>query len=126
MAHADASGPAEACGQLTVSDSTTQDGARVVSVAGELDLDGEMALGPALFSALRADPPPRLVVLDLSGLTFCDSSGLNLLLRVRLEAEHRSITLRLVCPGATVLRLLKITGMDTLFDIHDRLEQALA
>jgi anti-sigma B factor antagonist len=126
MAYADDSGPAEACGQLTVSDSTTQDGARVVSVAGELDLDGEMALRSALSSALRADPLPRLLVLDLSDLTFCDSSGLNLLLRARLEAEDRSITLRLVCHGATVLRLLRTTGTDTLFDIHDRLEQALS
>jgi anti-sigma B factor antagonist len=98
----------------------------VVSVAGELDLDGEMALRSALSSALRADPLPRLLVLDLSDLTFCDSSGLNLLLRARLEAEDRSITLRLVCHGATVLRLLRTTGTDTLFDIHDRLEQALS
>ncbi|MGJ5757449.1 STAS domain-containing protein [Streptomyces galbus] len=60
------------------------------------------------------DPLPCLVVLDPSGLTFCDSSGPNLLPRVRLEAEDRSITLRLVCRGATVLRLLRTTGTDSL------------
>jgi anti-anti-sigma factor len=67
-----------------------------------------------------------VVALDFSALTFCDSSGLNLLLGARLEAEQRAVPLHLAGLPPTVLRVFQITGADVVFPIHDRLDQALA
>jgi anti-anti-sigma factor len=126
MTQADSSGPAETHPRLTVTARGTGDGCQVVAVSGELDLDSAAALEDTLTRALRMDPPPRLLAVDLSALAFCDSTGLNLLLQVRRAAEERAVPLHLAGPPPAVSRLLEITGADTLFHIHERLDQALA
>src|SRR5690242_348193 len=126
MVHSGTSGPAPASGRLTVCVRSTDDGAHVISASGELDLDSRPALQDALTHALQADPPPRVVALDFHALTFCDSSGLNLLLLARSQAEQRDIPLRLAGLQPSVLHLFEITGAHTIFCLHDRIDQALA
>ncbi|GAA2787402.1 hypothetical protein GCM10010441_10590 [Kitasatospora paracochleata] len=82
--------------------------ALVLHLDGEIDQDQRAALENALEEAVEACPP-RLVV-DLSGLTFCDSTGLNALLRTRLAAHAADIDLVIAAPPAQVRRLLDITG----------------
>ncbi|MFD6892812.1 STAS domain-containing protein [Streptomyces sp. NPDC059957] len=89
----------------------------VVRLSGEMDLSrvGEvraLLLEAATRAGGRAD-----IVVDLSGLTFCDSAGLNLLLRARLQAVESGRTLRLAAPNAQMLRLLEITGALSLFPV---------
>ncbi|MFC9330080.1 STAS domain-containing protein [Kitasatospora sp. NPDC057015] len=102
----------------------TDAGALVCSLAGELDLDGVLAVGPTLEEAVRAGAP--LMVVDLSRVGFCDSSGLNLLLRTRTDADSAGTALRLAAAPDQLLRLLEITGADRVFALDPTLELALA
>jgi anti-sigma B factor antagonist len=80
-----------------------------VSVGGDLDL----ATAPRLDGALREiESTSSTVILDLSGLTFIDSSGINLLVRHAERARSNGFALSIVPPNATVARVLDITGVD--------------
>ncbi|GAA4883904.1 STAS domain-containing protein [Kitasatospora terrestris] len=96
----------------------------VVRPEGELDHDTVGPLREALDTAL-ADGARRLVV-DCSGLAFCDSTGLNLLLRTRLAVRDRGGAVELAAPGPVVARILEVTGADELFTVHPGMAEALA
>lgn len=71
---------------------------------GELEISNIEAVGQRLGEELRAG---RRLCLDLSGLTFMDSKGLGLLLRLRSQAEERHLApLVLVTPSSIVRRVL--------------------
>ncbi|MET8545307.1 STAS domain-containing protein [Kitasatospora sp. NPDC004799] len=98
---------------------------RVVTVAGELDHDTADGLRAALARPPSADGLGRIVV-DLAGLRFCDSTGLNVLLRARLDAQAAGLRLELAGPGPLVARLFAVTGADRVLRIHPDLRTALA
>jgi anti-sigma B factor antagonist len=81
----------------------------VVSLAGEIDLSSVAALS-ATVSDLLADPPPR-VVLDMSGVTFCDSQGLGTLVVLSRRAGFAQSCLVLTNVGDFLIRVLDITGL---------------
>jgi anti-sigma B factor antagonist len=58
------------------------------------------------------------VVVDVSGLGFIDSTGLNALVAARREAERLGCTLTLRRPARCVRRVLDITGLDKVFAIE--------
>ncbi|MFD3330018.1 STAS domain-containing protein [Streptomyces sp. NPDC058701] len=91
----------------------------VVSVAGELDMDVDRtaALDAALQRAITDPGSPPEITIDVSGLGFCDSAGLNVLLRAQLTALSHGRTLRLRGPNPQLLNLLHRTGALTLFDV---------
>ncbi|MEV5343161.1 anti-sigma factor antagonist [Streptomyces sp. NPDC052676] len=90
------------------------DGGRTrVSVAGELGLEVGEELRRALRAALAHTDEG--IDLDLSDVSFCDCSGLNVLLAVREQAlaEGKSVTLGRI--SSVVERLLSLTGTLPLF-----------
>ncbi|MFI1648367.1 STAS domain-containing protein [Streptomyces avidinii] len=98
------------------------DGAVVLVLAGELDHDTAQPLRDALDAALT---PGRRVLVDLAGLGFCDSTGLNVLLNSRLAAQEAGAALELVGLHGPVARMFRITGADGVFPIHSDVGQAL-
>jgi anti-sigma B factor antagonist len=66
---------------------------------------------------------PQLLV-DLTGLTFCDSSGLNTLLRLHRRLGTLHGWLALAAPPAQLRRLLAVTGMSTVFRLYADLAEA--
>ncbi|MFJ3964907.1 STAS domain-containing protein [Streptomyces sp. NPDC090036] len=88
---------------------------RVVHVGGEMDIDRAPMMYDALHAAITRPGGSDEIVVDLSGLSFCDSSGLNALIHARqTAAEHgRRIVLR--TPPPQLRRLLEMTGADALF-----------
>jgi anti-sigma B factor antagonist len=109
--------------QLDLS-TTIQGSCAVVSVTGEIDLGTASELSEAAVAAMREIGPN--LVLDLSGVTFMDSTGLKVLLAVHRRAELSGG--RLVLAGATrsVDRIVKITGFDQTFVVCDDVEAAIA
>ncbi|MEU3574778.1 STAS domain-containing protein [Kitasatospora sp. NPDC036755] len=103
---------------------TTADGSVVCALTGDLDIETLAPVADAL-TALVARRPPVIVV-DLRQVGFCDSSGLNLLLRVRMEAGRAGLELRLAAVAPTVMRVLELTGARTVFSLHESVESALA
>jgi stage II sporulation protein AA (anti-sigma F factor antagonist) len=115
-------GQAEQPGQLSVV-CTATDGIRVLTLAGEIDHDTGQALRQALDAS--GAPRPRIVV-DLSRVTFMDSTGINIFI-----AAHRTLTeaggwIRLAAPGEAVMRTLQIVGVDAVIDCRETLRQALS
>jgi anti-anti-sigma factor len=75
-------------------------------LAGELDI-ATVATVRARLRELDGQP----VVLDLSGLTFTDSTGLALLLEERLRAQRHGMSLRIRGAAGQTLQLLERTGL---------------
>ena len=57
------------------------------------------------------------VELELSGMTFCDSTGLCVLLTAKRDAEAVGRRLRLVDPAPSVLRLLDLSSTRCMFEV---------
>jgi anti-anti-sigma factor len=83
----------------------------VVTVSGEIDVVNSPGLGMELSE--RASASTGTLVVDLSDVTFMDSSGLRVLLETdeACRDRHRSLVVR--NPSPAVRRLLEITGLTT-------------
>jgi anti-sigma B factor antagonist len=101
----------------------TYDGAVVVRLAGELDLYNASAVREVLLERC-AQAPDRLVV-ELSEVTFIDSTALGVLIEARTRLANRRGFL-LAAPGLETRRALEISGLDRHFAVYASLEQALA
>ncbi|MFK0195889.1 STAS domain-containing protein [Kitasatospora sp. NPDC090308] len=88
---------------------------RVLGLAGEMDDDSRHQLRRALAAVLEEGP--LLLVLDLSGLDFCDSSGLDELFRAR--HDKRGVPIVLATPGPQVRRLFDLAGMGQVFVVAE-------
>ncbi|MGA5820344.1 STAS domain-containing protein [Kitasatospora sp. NPDC094028] len=89
----------------------------VLSLYGELDLDTVDDLRAALDEALRL--PGSVVVVDCAELTFCDSTGLNSLLRAQAGAATEGSRIELARPRPLVLHMLELTGATQAFTVRD-------
>jgi anti-sigma B factor antagonist len=99
------------------------DGTVVVQLKGELDLYNAHAVRDELFSV--AARGPERVVIDLSAVTFIDSTGLGVLIEARTRLTNRRAFL-LAAPGLETRRALEISGLDRHFAVHDSLDAALS
>jgi anti-sigma B factor antagonist len=95
-----------------------EDGTWILAVAGEIDV----ATSPELRRELHqlADREPASLVLDLSAVTFIDSSGLGVLVGAlkRLREEDRGDILVLEGLQEPVRKVFDITGLTDLFRIR--------
>lgn len=92
-------------------DVTTDGGSITARLAGELDLTSRDVVVEALVPPLSGGQASRLVV-DMSGVTFCDSSGLGALLDVRRAAAEADVDMVLRSVSRQVARLLDLTDAD--------------
>ena len=96
--------------------------ARVVKLAGELDLYNAAQVRKALVDAC-ADSPERVVV-DLTEVEFIDSTGLGVLIEARRTLPNNRAFL-LAAPGLETRRALEISGLDRHFGVHESVSEAL-
>jgi anti-sigma B factor antagonist len=89
--------------------------ALVLSLAGELDLANVPALREALRGAVERSPK-RLVV-DLTDVTFVDSTVLGVLVEARSRIGGDAFAL--AAPGLEVRRALEVSGLDRHFTIEE-------
>ncbi|NUP17311.1 MAG: STAS domain-containing protein [Streptomyces sp.] len=66
------------------------------------------------------------IVVNLAGVGFCDSSGLNVLLDLRRQTEQNDRQLLLACVPASLRRILELTGSDQVLRIYDTVAEAEA
>jgi anti-anti-sigma factor len=95
-----------------------RDGAHTtVSLQGELDIatEPELAAGLGLFLAEQT----TLLTIDLSGLTFLDSTGLRALLTLREQCEQHGCRMVVVRGGPAVQRAFDVSGLSPHFAIVD-------
>jgi anti-sigma B factor antagonist len=95
----------------------------VLEVRGELDLHSATQLRDRLLKVVAAGQ--QSVVVDLTGLSFLDSTGLGVLVTARNQAQQAGAGLRLVCTSDRMLKLFRITGLDAVFEIYATVPEAI-
>lgn len=88
----------------------------VPAVVAPEELDAESV--PGLRGLLAACDPTAEVVLDMSSVTFLDSSALTVLIAERTRCEHAGGIFVLASPTSVVLRLLALTELTDVFEIR--------
>jgi len=88
----------------------------IVTLAGEIDLYTAPRLQSELAAALAGGDPARLVV-DMSAVEFCDSTGMNVLLAAHRRANEQGGSLELAGPRPAVRKILQVTGLETVFTV---------
>jgi anti-sigma B factor antagonist len=96
--------------QLELSCATDGDGNQIISVTGELDIATAEQAYAYISDVIDAWPTP--VSVDLSGLTFCDASGLGALARVARHARQAGRQLKLTAARPSLRKIMRITGLD--------------
>ena len=96
----------------------------VLALEGELDLRTAPSLRMRLAEVLQRRDAD--VVLDLEGVTFIDSTGLAAMLNALRRLTRAGRCLMLACPDGPVLRILRLTRLDSTFSVHAYVEDALA
>ena len=99
-------------------------GAVVLTVRGHLDLDSAAVLTTTLDRVLDR-PQPRIVV-DLSGVEFCDSTGLSAFVVGHRRAGNAGGWVRLAAPSAWLRRLLDTVGLTPRIPCYPTVAAALA
>jgi anti-sigma B factor antagonist len=95
----------------------------VVAVGGAMDFESTPVLTELLLGLVEQGR--RHLVLEMSQVGFCDSSGLNALVRVLRQAKGRQGSLALVAPTEPVERLLAITAVDSVISQYPSVPLAL-
>jgi anti-anti-sigma factor len=108
-------------GRLTVT-ADRRGGWTAIALEGDLDLTTLPVLETRLRTAADEHSPPRLA-LDLSDLNFCDSSGLNAIVRAWQQSVAADGELILLNPQDRVLNSLKMTGLHERLPIHGTLPE---
>jgi anti-sigma B factor antagonist len=100
------------------------DRTQVVSLRGEIDAVAAPKLGTVLYEL--ADDGKSGVVVDLSGVTFMDSTSIGVLLNSVRHFTMRHAHMVLVCPTERLLRPFQISGLLDRLGIFESRETALA
>ena len=96
----------------------------VLGVHGDVDLHVVGKLRDQLGEVIEENP--ALLVLDLSGATFLDSTAIAVLLRGMKQLQARGGRFRVVVPRSQIRRIFEMTLLDRVFDLDDSREESLA
>lgn len=99
----------------------------VVRVKGDIDSGtvGELVSELATALNLASTHPARLLVVDLQGVTFFGSAGLNAVLNCHDQGAAAGTSVRLVANHAEVVRPIEVTNLDGVLDLYPTLDDAL-
>lgn len=100
-----------------------QTGTIVVTLPAEIDLANADRVGADLNAAFG--PGVGVVVADLSGTRFCDSSGIRELVLAHKRARASRTLFRVVVKPGEIRRVLDILRLDTVLNLYPRLDLAL-
>ena len=99
-------------------------GIEIVRMPAELDLttsEGAVEQGCAAMGR-----PVRLLLLDLTGLSFCDARGLSAFVRIANHADAAGCSFGLIAPQPPVAKILRISGLDSRMPVFATVDDARA
>ncbi|MYR62018.1 anti-sigma factor antagonist [Streptomyces sp. SID625] len=108
---------------LAVTPHQTSEGPLVLEVAGELDHHTAHLLSRAV-EDVRFDEGG--LIIDLSGLTYCDSTGITVLISAYQRSQATGAPLALAGVNPDQMRVFTIVGLDSVFTFHPGTEAAIA
>ena len=95
----------------------------VLTLPAQIDLTNADGVRDELLRTVNRGP--AVLVVDMTGTSFCAVAGIHALLRARRRASTAGVGLRVATGPGTVRRMLELTGADQLLDVHPSLEAAL-
>lgn len=96
----------------------------VLGVHGDVDLHVVGRLRDRLAEAIEENP--AVLVLDLSGATFLDSTAIAVLLRAMKRLRARGGGFRVVVPRSQIRRIFEMTLLDRVFELDGSRQESLA
>ncbi len=101
------------------------DGTLVLAAVGDVDLETAPALSAAVIACID-QPGGQRCVLDLTEVTFLNSTGLTALLEATRHSEARRQVLPIVVDGnRPVIRPIQVTGLDDILTLYHTVNEAL-
>lgn len=95
--------------------------ATVVTVGGELDVH----TAPSLQATLSSLDSSGRIVVDLTEVSFLDSTGLSVFVNALADARERQASLAVVASAPRVVKVFTLTGLDSALSLHPTLDEAL-
>lgn len=109
---------------FTVDSARLRDTIGLVTLTGEVDIYTAPRLKEHMLELF--DSGARDMVVDLSAVTFIDSTALGVLIGGVRRANEVGGTIALVVATRPVQRILTVTGLDQVFTVHSARDDALA
>ena len=102
-------------------------GVKVVTPSSTISGEIDIASVPVLRERLIGLPRPQAsrIIIDLSGVTFCDASGLAVLVGASRRAGLLGGVLRLAAPAPMMATVLRLTGLHSRFEIFATVSEAI-
>ncbi len=97
-------------------------GALIVSFEGDVDLEQSPKAREVLLECVKRG---NKILVDLSGVSYIDSSGVASLVEAFQVAKKQGKGFALVSVNAAALRVLQLARLDKVFTIHESLADAL-
>ncbi len=98
--------------------------AAVLTLPDEIDISNADQVREDLLSVLNRGA--ATLVVDMGGTTFCDSAGVNAIVRAHKRATASGAEMRLIVAAPGVQRVLAITGVDQLIAVYPSVAASLA
>ncbi|MEU0603527.1 STAS domain-containing protein [Streptomyces sp. NPDC006393] len=109
---------------LSVEVTLPREDVALLTAQGYLDVDTATELQAHLANQLHHGR--RHFLLDLTGVPFMDSSGMNIILRVYQEVRDRPGSVHIIAPTPAVRRVLDLTGVSLTVPVSETVDEALA
>jgi anti-sigma B factor antagonist len=91
-----------------------------VNISGEIDAYTAPRLRESLFQL--AEKKESVIIINLSGVTYMDSTGLGVFVGVFKNIRSNNGQLKLLGLSSRLMRLFEITGLSTIMDISGKIE----
>ncbi|MGC2856789.1 STAS domain-containing protein [Novispirillum sp. DQ9] len=101
---------------------STRDGAQVVTLSGEIDLQTSPQVRDAVLGSLRQGGP---VVVDMGGIAYIDSSGVASLVEGFQVARRQGVAFVLAAVSPAAMRVLQLARLDKVFAFQPDVDSAL-
>jgi len=104
-------------------ETSTRDGASVVSLRGEIDVYTAPRLRQTLIDLVEGGATD--IVVDMERVDFLDSTGLGVLVGGLKRVKDKEGTMKLVANQDRILKIFDITGLSKVFPMYGSLDEAL-
>ncbi|HVT68761.1 MAG TPA: STAS domain-containing protein [Trebonia sp.] len=96
----------------------------VVRLPAEVDLRLADSVRESLLTLINEGA--HALIVDMTGTEFCDSAGMHALIRASQRAAANKTQMRIAIAYTAVLRVLELTAVDRLLDVHPDVSSAIA
>jgi anti-anti-sigma factor len=104
--------------------SQPEGGPVVIALPEEIDITNSPRLRETLLAVISRRP--AVLVADMGATTFCDSSGMGVIVAAYRQAVAAGVHMRLVIRHLAARRVFEINGIDTIISVYPDLPTALS